>query len=72
MPVPYQDVPHHPEQLEDHEAGSEGPQILFFNGGVLVCDGKHQRRPDQQQIGPVLPAQELRVLLRIVFGQTDF
>lgn len=64
--VSHQDVPHHPNQLEDHETGDKGQQVLFLDRGAMVRDGQHQRRTDKQQIGPVLPAEDLCVLPRVV------
>lgn len=69
--VSHQDVPQHPDQLEQHEGGDKSQQVLFLHGGVVVRDGQHQRQSDQQQVGPVLTAEELRVLLRVVPGQAE-
>lgn len=65
LSVPHQDVPQHPDQLEDHEAGDEGQQVLFLDRRAMVRNSQHQRSPDQQHIGPVLAAEDLCVLPRI-------
>lgn len=70
LPVPHQDVPHHPDQLEEHEAGDEGQQVFLLDGGAVVSDGQHQRRSDQQHVGAILAAEELCALPRVVPGQT--
>lgn len=67
--VPHQDVPHHPKELDDYEAGDKREQVLFLDSGPMVRDGQHQRRPDQEHVGAVLTADDLRVLLRVVPGQ---
>lgn len=64
--VTHQDVPHHPDQLEDHEAGEEGQQMFLFNNAGAGNIGQHHGEPDQQQIGPILTAEEFCVLLWIV------
>lgn len=69
LPLPRQDVPHHPDQLEQHEAGDEGQQVFLLDGGAVVRNGQHERRSDQQHVGAVLAAEELGVLPRIVPGQ---
>lgn len=68
-PLPHQDVPHHPKELDDDEAGDEREQVLFLDRGSVVGDGQHQRRPDEEHVGAVLAAQDLRVLPRVVPGQ---
>lgn len=70
--VTHQDVPHHPDQLQDHEAGEEGHQVLLFDHAGAGHVGQHHRSPDQQQISPILSAEELRVLFRVVPRQTFF
>lgn len=69
LPLPSQDVPHHPDELEQHETGDEGQQVFLLDGGTVVRDGQHQRRSNQQHVGAVLAAEELGVLPRVVPGQ---
>lgn len=67
--VPHHDVPQHPKLLDDYEAGEKREQVLFRDSGPVVRDGQHQRRPDQEHVGAVLTADDLRVLPRVVPGQ---
>lgn len=67
--VAHQDVPNHPKELDDYETGDKREQVLFLDSGPVVRDGEHQRRPDQEHVGAVLAAYDLRVLLRVVPGQ---
>lgn len=69
--APHQHVPQHPDELEDHEAGEEGQQVVFLDRWAVVGQGEHERRSNQQQVGPVLSTQELRVLPRVIFGQVQ-
>lgn len=66
LPPARHDVPHHPDELQQHEAGDEGQQVFLLDGGAVVRDGQHQRRADQQHVGAVLAAEELGVLARVV------
>lgn len=67
--VPHQDVPHHPEELHDYEAGDEREKVIFLDSGPMVRNGQHQRGADQEHVGAVLTADDLRVLLRVAPGQ---
>lgn len=69
LPLPCQDVPHHPDELQQHDAGDEGQQVFLLDGGAVVRDGQHQRCANQQHVGAVLAAEELGVLPRVVPGQ---
>lgn len=48
LSVPHQDVPHHPHQLEDHEASDKGQQVFFLDRWAMVRDCQHQRRTDKK------------------------
>lgn len=67
--VPNQDVPHHPEELHDYEAGDEREKVIFLDSGPMVRNGQHQGCANQEHVGAVLTADDLCVLLRVVPGQ---